>query len=117
MQPDVDLDGRRATGSARLRRRLLAVRGRDCLGRPASRTRGSTITARYVFDYHYQGAGNWPFNTAYAAARGLVSDVTQLHDLSEAEPFIKAGIPLVASIAFSSNKLDGRSRARTATSS
>ena len=33
--------------------------------------------------------------------------MTQLHDLSEAEPFIKAGIPLVASIAFTSNKLDG----------
>jgi len=64
-------------------------------------------TARYVFDYHYQGAGNWPFNTGYAAARGLVADVTQLHNLREAEPFIKAGIPLVASIAFSSNKLSG----------
>jgi len=38
-------------------------------------------TARYVYDYHYQGAGNWPFNTAYAAERGLVSDVTQLHNL------------------------------------
>ena len=63
-------------------------------------------TARYVYDYHYQGAGNWPFNTAYAAERGLVSDVTQLHSLAEAEPFIKAGIPLVASIAFTSNKLD-----------
>lgn len=64
-------------------------------------------TARNVFDYHYQGAGNWPFNTAYAAARGLVADVTQLHNLAEAEPFIKAGIPLVASIAFNSNKLTG----------
>ena len=64
-------------------------------------------TARYVFDYHYDGAGNWPFNTAYAAERGLVSDVTQLRNLREAEPFIKAGIPLVASIAFTSNKLDG----------
>ena len=64
-------------------------------------------TARYVYDYHYQGAGNWPFNTAYAAERGLVSDVTQLHNLSEAEPFIKAGVPLVASVAWHSNKLDG----------
>ena len=64
-------------------------------------------TARNVFDYHYQGAGNWPFNTAYAASRGLVADVTQLHNLAEAEPFIKAGIPLVASIAFGSNKLTG----------
>jgi hypothetical protein len=66
-------------------------------------------TARYVYDYHFQGAGNWPFNTAYAAERGLVSDVVQLHSLREAEPFIKAGIPLVASIAFNSNKLDGAS--------
>jgi hypothetical protein len=63
-------------------------------------------TARYVYDYHYQGAGNWPFNTAYAAERGLVSDVTQLHNLSEAEPFIRDGIPLVASVAWESNKLD-----------
>jgi hypothetical protein len=65
------------------------------------------FTARNVFDYHYKGAGNWPFNTAYAASRGLVADVTQLHNLREAEPFIKAGIPLVASIAFNSNKLSG----------
>jgi len=66
-------------------------------------------TARYVYDYHYQGAGNWPFNTAYAAERGLVSDVTQLHNLREAEPFIRAGVPLVASVAWNSNKLDGAS--------
>lgn len=65
------------------------------------------FTARAVYDYHYNGAGNWPFNTAYAASRGLVADVTQLHNLGEAEPFIKAGIPLVASIAFQSNKLSG----------
>jgi hypothetical protein len=65
------------------------------------------FTARMVYDYHYNGAGNWPFNTAYAASRGLVADVTQLHDLSEAEPFIEAGIPLVASVAWTSNKLDG----------
>jgi peptidase C39-like protein len=63
-------------------------------------------TARFVYDYHYNGAGNWPFNTAYAAGRGLVADVTQLHNLREAEPFIKAGIPLVASVAWSSNQLD-----------
>ena len=63
--------------------------------------------ARYVFDYHYNGAGNWPFNTAYAAHFGLESEVTQLRSLAEAEQFIKAGIPLVASIAFNSGKLDG----------
>jgi len=63
--------------------------------------------ARYTFDYHYDGAGNWPFNTAYAAHFGLESEVRQLHSLAEAEQFIKAGIPLVASIAFQPNKLDG----------
>jgi len=65
------------------------------------------FTARAVYDYHYNGAGNWPFNAAYAASRGLVADVTQLHNLREAEPFIRAGIPLVASVAWNSNKLDG----------
>jgi peptidase C39-like protein len=64
-------------------------------------------TARYVYDYHYQGAGNWPFNVAYASERGLAGDVTQLHNLREAEPFIAAGIPLVASVAWQPNKLDG----------
>ena len=63
--------------------------------------------ARYVYDYHYNGAGNWPFNVAYAGERGLDGEVTQLHSLREAELFINAGIPLVASIAFTSNKLDG----------
>ena len=63
------------------------------------------FTARMVFDYHYDGAGNWPFNAAYAASQGLVADVTQLHDLTEAEAFIKDGIPLVASVAWHSNQL------------
>jgi hypothetical protein len=63
--------------------------------------------ARYTFDYHYDGAGNWPFNTAYAAHFGLESEVTQLHSLAEAEQFVKRGVPLVASIAFQPNKLDG----------
>jgi hypothetical protein len=65
------------------------------------------FTARAVYDYHYNGAGNWPFNAAYAASRGLVGDVTALHNLRGAEPFIRDGIPLVASVAWESNKLDG----------
>jgi hypothetical protein len=64
-------------------------------------------TARAVYDYHYNGAGNWPFNAAYAAGRGLVGDVTMLHNLREAEPFIEDGIPLVASVAWNPNQLDG----------
>jgi hypothetical protein len=63
--------------------------------------------ARYTFDYHYNGTGNWPFNTAYAARYGLDAFVTRLRSLDEAELFIRAGIPLVASIAVDPNKLDG----------
>jgi hypothetical protein len=54
--------------------------------------------ARYVYDWHYQGAGNWPDNAAYAARFGLNAFVTRLRSLSEAELFTNAGIPLVASI-------------------
>ena len=63
--------------------------------------------ARYTFDYHYNGTGNWPFNTAYAGHFGLDAFVTRLRSLDEAEAFIRAGIPLVASIAVDPNKLDG----------
>jgi Peptidase_C39 like family len=63
--------------------------------------------ARYTFDYHYNGTGNWPFNAAYAARFGMNAFVTRLRSLDEAEAFIRAGIPLVASIAVDPNKLDG----------
>ena len=54
--------------------------------------------ARYTYDWNYQGAGNWPYNTAYAATFGLDAFVTRLRSLAEAERFIAQGIPLVASI-------------------
>jgi hypothetical protein len=63
--------------------------------------------ARYVYDYRFDGAGNWPFNTAYAARFGLHAFVTRLHSLREAERYIKVGIPLIASIAFGPGELDG----------
>lgn len=63
--------------------------------------------ARYTYDYDYEGAGNWPYNTAYAATFGLESFVTRLRSLTEAEQFIKAGIPLVVSMSFKKSELDG----------
>jgi hypothetical protein len=66
------------------------------------------FTARNVFDYTYDGAGNWPFNTAYAATRGdLRGFVTRLRSLTEAESFIAAGIPLVVSVSFKKGELKG----------
>ncbi len=63
--------------------------------------------ARYVYDYLYDGAGNWPYNTAYAGTFGLEGFVTRLRSLAEAEQFIKAGIPLVVSMSFKKSQLDG----------
>ncbi len=63
--------------------------------------------ARETFAWGYDGAGNWPFNTAYASRFRLDAFVTRLRSLREAELFIRAGIPLVASIAFGRGELDG----------
>jgi hypothetical protein len=54
--------------------------------------------ARYTYDWSYEGAGNWPYNTAYAASYGLEGFITRLRSLTEAERFIEAGIPLIASV-------------------
>ncbi|NUR07244.1 MAG: hypothetical protein HOQ22_07025 [Nocardioidaceae bacterium] len=63
--------------------------------------------ARHVFDARYDGAGNWPFNTAYAGTFGLEGFVTRLRGLDEADQFVKAGIPLVTSVSFKKSELDG----------
>lgn len=63
--------------------------------------------ARYTFDYRYRGAGNWPFNTAYAGSFGMAAFVTRMADLRDAETFVKAGIPVVASIKFKKGQLTG----------
>lgn len=63
--------------------------------------------ARGTFAWGYDGTGDWPYNTAYAGRFGLDSFVTRLGSLREAELFIKAGIPLVASISFGPGGLDG----------
>lgn len=63
--------------------------------------------ARRVFDHAYGGAGNWSFNTAYAARYGAEAFVTRLRSLDEAARFIDAGIPLVATVSFRDHPLDG----------
>jgi hypothetical protein len=63
--------------------------------------------ARSTYDYAYEGAGNWPFNTAYAATYGLKAIVTRLHSLDEVERFIAAGIPVITSQSFLSTELTG----------
>jgi hypothetical protein len=70
--------------------------------------------ARRTYDASYRGTGNWPFNTAYAASRGLSAFVTRLRSLTEAESLVAAGIPVIASVSFSSGALTGAPISATA---
>jgi hypothetical protein len=63
--------------------------------------------ARATYDADYEGTGNWPFNTAYAAGLAGHAFVTRLPSLRAAERFLVAGIPLVASISFGPGELSG----------
>lgn len=64
------------------------------------------LVAPAIYDSVYDGTGNWPFNTAYAAALGLSGYVVQLSGLSELASWLAAGVPLVASIAWQPGELD-----------
>jgi hypothetical protein len=60
-----------------------------------------------VYDWVYEGHGNWPFNTAYAATRGLEAYVTRFRSLADAEPWIAAGVPVGMSYAWQPGTLSG----------
>jgi hypothetical protein len=60
-----------------------------------------------VYDWIYDGHGNWPFNTAYAATQGYEAYVARFTSLEKAEEFVKAGVPVVMSIAWDKRELTG----------
>jgi hypothetical protein len=63
--------------------------------------------ARHTYDHAYQGAGNWPFNIAYAGHYGMDGFVTRLRSLTELERLITAGIPVITSQSFKKGELPG----------
>ncbi|WP_091453170.1 C39 family peptidase [Actinokineospora iranica] len=63
--------------------------------------------ARHTYDHAYDGTGNWPFNTAYAATFGLSAHVTRLRSMAELESHIAAGVPVITSQSFRADELDG----------
>ena len=63
--------------------------------------------ARFTYDHDYDGTGNWPFNTAYAASFGLNGHITRLSSVTDLEKYIKAGIPVITSQSFLASELDG----------
>jgi hypothetical protein len=63
-------------------------------------------TARGVYDAGARIWGNWPFSTAYPAHLGLASSVSRFNDLQQAERWIDAGIPVIASVAWDNRYSD-----------
>lgn len=60
-----------------------------------------------TYDATYDGAGNWPFNTAYAAGHGLTAYVTRFYSLRQVERWVQARVPIAISIAFAPGELPG----------
>ncbi len=62
-----------------------------------------------VYDWHYKGYGNWPFNTAYAHVLDptLEAFVIRVASFADLEPWIQAGIPVVISYAWKESELTG----------
>jgi hypothetical protein len=58
-----------------------------------------------TYDPVYRGNGNWPFNTAYAANAGLTAYVSRGSSLQDAERWLAAGVPVVASLGWSGGQL------------
>jgi len=58
-----------------------------------------------VYDWIYDGHGNWPFNTAYAATFGYEGYVARFTSLAEAEEYVAAGVPVIISIAWGKGDL------------
>ncbi|HSH79209.1 MAG TPA: peptidase C39 family protein [Herpetosiphonaceae bacterium] len=60
-----------------------------------------------VYDWLYDGHGNWPFNTAYVAEQGFEAYVARFTSMAQAERWIAKGVPVVISFAWKKSSLEG----------
>lgn len=63
--------------------------------------------ARMTYDHGYDGTGNWPFNTAYAATLTDKAFVTRFASLRGVETLVRAGVPVITSVTFGRGQLGG----------
>jgi len=64
-------------------------------------------TVAGVYDWIYDGHGNWVFNTAYAGSKGYTASVRRFTSLDQVEELVKAEIPVVFSFAWKNGDLTG----------
>lgn len=62
---------------------------------------------RGVWDYSLNIGGNWSFNAAYVASLGLKARVVRLNRLNDVEKWISHSVPVIASIAYGEDELNG----------
>jgi hypothetical protein len=60
-----------------------------------------------VYDRIYDGMGNWPFNTAYAATQGLQASVRRFSSMEDIEYWVAQGVPVAFSYAWGKGELTG----------
>lgn len=65
------------------------------------------VTARAVFDFAYNGTGNWAFNVAYSGSLGLRGVVAHLQNLDHAQRLIERNLPIVISYSWRAGELPG----------
>jgi Peptidase_C39 like family len=58
-----------------------------------------------TWDSVYEGNGNWPFNTAFAATKGLHAEVGWFGSVAALEPWILAGLPVIISAEWGDGEL------------
>jgi hypothetical protein len=64
-------------------------------------------TVEGVYDWIYDGHGNWPFNTAWAATEGLEATVARFTSMNDVEAWVAAGVPVVFSFAWKKGAITG----------
>jgi hypothetical protein len=60
-----------------------------------------------VYDWIYDGMGNWPFNTANAATQGLQASVRRFSSMEDIEYWVAQGVPVAFSYAWGKGELTG----------
>jgi len=60
-----------------------------------------------IYDWIYDGTGNWPFNTAYAATHGLQGSVRRFTSMNDIEAWVAQGVPVAISYAWGKGDLTG----------
>lgn len=70
--------------------------------------RGVPATARGVYDAGARIWGNWPYNTSFAGHLGFAASVSRFNSVQQAERWIDAGIPVIASVAWDNRYSDRR---------